>query len=71
MQALRYNTTVDAEGRFSLPPLASLAGASIEVLVLVPDWPDDANEFDGLAAAAVSTMDFWDNPIDDEVWNNA
>jgi len=33
---------------------------------------DDQNEvFKELANASMSSTDFWDNPIDDEVWNNA
>lgn len=68
MQALRYNAEVDAEGRVFLPRLTLLPGTSIEVLVLIPD---EVDETDALAAASISTMDFWDNPIDDEVWNNA
>jgi len=27
--------------------------------------------FTELAEASLSSTDFWDNPIDDEVWNNA
>jgi len=27
--------------------------------------------FEDLLAAASTSMDFWDNPIDDEVWNRA
>ena len=27
--------------------------------------------FKELEHASASSMDFWDNPIDDEVWNNA
>jgi len=30
-----------------------------------------AQEFDDLVAAAGSTLDFWDNPLDDEDWNAA
>ena len=30
-----------------------------------------AQEFDDLIAAAGSTLDFWDNPLDDEDWNAA
>ena len=30
-----------------------------------------AQEFDDLIAAAGSTLDFWDNPFDDEDWNAA
>ena len=31
----------------------------------------ELDEEDSLLELAVKTMDFWDNPIDDEVWNNA
>ena len=27
--------------------------------------------FKDLEAASISSMNFWDNPTDDEVWNNA
>jgi hypothetical protein len=27
--------------------------------------------FEDLLAAASTSMDFWDNPVDDEVWNRA
>jgi len=30
---------------------------------------DHQDSFSDLQAASVSSTDFWDNPIDDEVWN--
>jgi len=33
--------------------------------------PEAGREFDDLVAAAGSTLDFWDNPLDDEDWNAA
>jgi hypothetical protein len=39
------------------------------VAVFVVEEPED--DFSDLVAAAQSSLDFWDNPIDDEVWNNA
>jgi hypothetical protein len=39
----------------------------VEVLVVAPS----TSEFTDLVAAAGSRTDFWDNPIDDEDWNNA
>jgi hypothetical protein len=27
--------------------------------------------FDALLAASESSLDFWNNPLDDEVWNDA
>lgn len=31
--------------------------------------PEAGREFDDLVAAAGSTLEFWDNPFDDEDWN--
>ena len=42
-------------------------GTTVEVLVLAPE----ADEFADLVEAASSSTDFWDNPLDDEDWNNA
>ena len=39
------------------------------VAVFVVEEPKD--DFSDLLLAAQSSLDFWDNPIDDEVWNNA
>lgn len=30
---------------------------------------DSAESFDDLTAAAQSSLDFWDNPLDDDDWN--
>ena len=42
-------------------------GMPVEVLVVVPT----ADECSDLVAAVASSTDFWDNPLDDEDWNNA
>lgn len=64
--ALKYNLEVMEEGRVELhvpfPP-----GARITVFVVT----EPAERFDDLTAAAGSSLDFWDNPFDDEDWNNA
>ena len=39
----------------------------MEVPVLAPD----ADDFADLVEAAVTSTDFWDNPMDDEDWNYA
>jgi len=46
-------------------PLA--AGTKVEVLVLSSGHDD----FSDLTSLANSSLDFWDNPMDDEDWNNA
>jgi len=35
------------------------------------DDTDIADDFADLTAAAQSSLDFWDNPWDDEDWNDA
>jgi hypothetical protein len=42
-------------------------GTPVEVLILVP--PQET--FEDLLSAAGSSTEFWDNPFDDEDWNNA
>jgi hypothetical protein len=61
----------------SVPQTEVQAGGKVEVLVPLPPGnrvqvlvvPEDAD--DNLMKAATSSMDFWDNPIDDTEWNNA
>jgi hypothetical protein len=63
---LRYDLEVPADGRIELQvPL--LAGLPVSVYVI----EQQAAELDDLMAASVSSTDFWDNPEDDEDWNNA
>ena len=64
--ALKYDVEVQDDGRVELtvpfPP-----GAHVIVFVI-----EAADEPDGdLLSAAQSSLDFWDNPFDDEDWNNA
>jgi hypothetical protein len=68
MQALRYEAEVGADGEVSLPRLRLDRGTHVEVIVLVRET---GSEYDGLLESSESTTAFWDNPIDDEVWNNA
>jgi hypothetical protein len=41
----------------------------IDLVLVIEERPTD--EWNGLVGAAVSTLDFWDNPYDDEDWNDA
>lgn len=64
--AYRYDASVGAGGKLELTvPLPP--GTRVEVLVLTPE----ADAADDLSAAAGSSTDFWDNPEDDEDWNDA
>jgi hypothetical protein len=63
---LRYDLEVPPDGRIELTlPLP----AATNVTILVLENADAAR--DDLLAAAVSSTDFWDNPQDDEDWNDA
>ena len=64
--ALRYETEVMENGRVELHvPLPS--GSRVTVFVV----PETKEAGDELLAAAQSSLDFWDNPRDDEDWNDA
>jgi hypothetical protein len=65
-RALKYDVQVMEEGRVELhvpfPP-----GARVTVVVI-----READEpLDDLLTAAESSLDFWNNPFDDEDWNDA
>jgi len=63
--ALKYDAEVQDNGRLELTvPLP--AGARVIVFVIEES---DSTAAD-LVAAAKSSVDFWDNPLDDEDWNN-
>ena len=64
--ALRYEAEVMEGGRVELHvPLPSGANVTVFVVPATGDGTDD------LLAAAESSMGFWDNPLDDEDWNEA
>lgn len=67
MQALKCLTKVDPKGRIILHKVPFKKGAPVEVIVL----PREVGTPDDLLLAAQSSLSFWDNPIDDEVWNDA
>jgi hypothetical protein len=64
--ALKYEVEVREQGRVELQvPFAP--GARLVVFVI----PDVQESFTDLVTAAESSLAFWDNPLDDEDWNNA
>lgn len=67
MQALRYQTRIHRGGKIVLPPVRLTSGTPVEVIVLLPG---DGDEVD-LTTASETSLGFWDNPIDDRVWNDA
>lgn len=64
--ALKYDLSVPADGHIAFHvPFPS--GAHVTVFVV----GEPAERFDDLLAAASSSLGFWDNPLDDEDWNDA
>ncbi len=63
---LKYDAEVRADGRIELQvPLPE--GERVVVFVV----PESVELFIDLTQAAQSSLDFWDNPLDDQDWNNA
>ncbi len=49
----------------SLPALHQFRGKTIEVVIIETDESSDT-----LLMASESSVEFWDNPVDDAAWNN-
>ena len=64
--AFKYEATVGADGKVHVDVPVS-PGTKVEVLILTPREDD----FSDLVQAASANLDFWDNPWDDEDWNDA
>jgi hypothetical protein len=63
---LRFDIQVPPDGRIEVQ-LPQAAGSQVTMYVV--EQQDGLME--ELAAASVSSTDFWNNPEDDEDWNNA
>jgi hypothetical protein len=66
VRALRMIKRVEPAGTIHLDALPLREGETVEVIVL----PLEDNMED-LARASESGLDFWQNDIDDQVWNDA
>lgn len=71
VEALKYRVEVGADGEVILPRLRLSPGTAIEIIVLVQEREQEGEDQEGLRRLSAETMGFWNNPIDDEVWNNA
>jgi hypothetical protein len=63
--ALKYDVEVKKDGQVELT-VPFPAGAHVTVFVV-----DAGDTFADLLYASQGALDFWDNPLDDEDWNNA
>ena len=66
MRALRMFKRVQSGGTILLESLPLREGETVEIILL----PADDNMED-LARLSESSLSFWDNDIDDQVWNDA
>lgn len=64
--ALKYDVEVTEKGRVQLQGPFS-PGEHITIFVV----KEMTDHFDDLSQAAQSSLDFWENPFDDEDWNDA
>ena len=63
--ALKYEAEVQEHGKLELTVPFS-PGVRVAVFVV-----EESIDFGDLVSAAQSSLDFWDNPFDDEDWNDA
>ena len=64
--ALKYEVQVREHGRVELQ-LPFAPGARV-IIFVVPEVQESLTD---LVAASESSLAFWENPLDDEDWNNA
>lgn len=63
--ALKYDAEVNENGHVDLS-VPFPVGARVTVFVM-----EAGDTFTDLLLASQSSLGFWDNPLDDEDWNNA
>jgi hypothetical protein len=64
--AVKYEAVVQPDGRIEL--VVPFAHGSRVTVFVIQEPPE---VFDDLVAASTTSLAFWDNPYDDEDWNNA
>ena len=65
MELLKFYGKIKKKGKIELSELGKFEGRKAEIIILPSE--EDIEE---LIKASESSLDFWDNPIDDETWNN-
>ena len=66
MQAYRYIAEIDEKGKLEVLDIPELSKTRVEVIIV----PLKNDEVIDLLTASHSSTGFWDNDIDDQVWNN-
>ncbi len=63
--ALKYDIEIREPGKLEIE-VPFPAGTHVTVFVI-----ESSDRYTDLVAASESSLDFWNNPFDDEDWNNA
>lgn len=61
---IKIKARVDEEGRVELPLLKNFRGKNVNIIIM-------EEEFSDLVEASETSLGFWDNEVDDEIWNEA
>jgi hypothetical protein len=65
MNAYKYHSVVKENGIVDLPRIPLPQGSKVKIII----FPEE--ESFEMMQAAESSLKFWDNSIDDAIWNNA
>ena len=65
-KAFKYQVEVSSKGHIELDVPMS-PGTRVTIFIV----EESGELFNDLVSASESSLDFWDNPLDDEDWNNA
>ncbi len=80
MKTIRCRSMVDEKHRVTVQLPQDIGPGEHLLTVTVEDETNeetkdrlssDSTGFNALLAASESSLDFWNNPVDDEVWNDA
>ena len=71
MRTIETTATVTPDGKLLANVPSDLAPGEHRVVLVIEEDASDEDEGSELLRAASTTLDFWDNPYDDEDWNDA
>ena len=77
MQAVELKNKTDKEGKLRIEHDLNLSDQNVRVIILIDEPESDAElnqenvlPEDIYLKASESSLEFWDNEIDDEIWND-
>ncbi len=65
-KAMKFDKIIKKEGELFLDNLPFKKGTHLEIIIL----EEKNNIYKDLSRASESSLKFWDNEIDDKIWNN-